>query len=511
MTAESSSTRELTPAGSGASSGHATEDNVGVRSQALSPLLLRSPRPPRWLGVLTALGGTILGTLAIYPLSHLAPIDSLGVVYLPAVIIVATYWGIGLGLLTALASSLSYNFFHLPIIGQLTFTAGIDWVSLGTFLVVGATAGLVAQAARARAAEAESGRREADLATELARLLLGGARLDAALAAAAQRLAAVLTVASAAIELGEVQPGARRLAFSLRDRGGVIGTLLLPATLSSADRERVSRRIVPALQSVLAAALHRAELQAEVVETALLRRNDEMKTAVLRSVSHDLRTPLTAIISAATALPAEDPDAAEAREVVLEAATRLARLIEKLLDLSLLQAGNLERRSVPYAIEEVLHEAVAHVRLDSPQQTFRVSLGDELPLLSGDPAQLERAFANLLENAARYSAGKPVSVRAHCAGARLRVRIVDQGPGIRPTEIDRIFLPFYRSLSDDPGHLGSGLGLAIARGFVELAGGRISVESLPGQGTSFVVDLPLTNSSQLALEPEPHELALPAS
>ena len=469
-------------------------------------LLLRSARPPLSLGVLAAVGGTILGTLAIYPLAHLAPADSLGVVYLPAVILVATYWGTGLGLLTALAASLAYNYFHLPIVGQITFSDGIDWVSLTAFLVVAATAGVVGELARGRAAEAERGRREADLATQMARLVLGGAHLDAALAAAAQRVAALLNVPSAAIELGAVRADGRRVAFSLRDRTAVIGTLLLPATLSAAERARTDRRIVPALQSVLAAALHREELQAEVVETALLRRNDEMKTAVLRSVSHDLRTPITAIISAATALAADDPEGAEARAVVLEAAARLSRLIEKLLDLSLLQAGDLQRRPAPYAIEAVLHEALAHVQADSPGASFRLSLDAELPLLAGDPAQLERAFANLLENGARYSEGKPVSVRAHRAGERLRVRIVDQGPGIRPGEIERIFLPFYRSANDQPGHHGSGLGLAIARGFVELDGGHIEVESLPGQGTSFVVDLPLPAASMLQSDCE-HDVA----
>jgi two-component system sensor histidine kinase KdpD len=478
-----------------------------VRSSALSPLLLRSPRPPFAIGLIAAVLATVLATLAIYPLSAVAPTDSLGVVYLPAVIVVATYWGIGLGLLTALGSALAYNYFHLPVIGHITFTDGIDWVTLVAFLTVAATAGIVSDVARARASEAERGRREADLATEMARLLLGGARLDGALAAAAQRLAALIGVRSAAIELGEVRADERRLAFSLRDSGAVIGTLLLPATVAVADRERVTRRIVPALESVLAAALHRAELQAEVVETALLRRNDEMKTAVLRSVSHDLRTPITAIISAAAALPEDPPEAAEARDVVIEASQRLSRLIEKLLDLSLLQAGALERRSVPYSIDEVLHEAVAHVRADNPEQPFRLSLDDDLPALAGDPAQLERAFANLFENAARYSAGKPVALRAHRAGDRLRVRIVDQGPGIRATEIDRIFLPFYRSPQDAPGHHGSGLGLAIARGFVELDGGQITVESLPGQGSSFVVDLPFAAAArQTGLE-----LALPSS
>jgi two-component system sensor histidine kinase KdpD len=210
-------------------------------------------------------------------------------------------------------------------------------------------------------------------------------------------------------------------------------------------------------------------------------------------MSHDLRTPLTAIMTAAAALDPQRPDAeevAEVRAVVLEAATRLAALVEKLLDLSRLQAGAAEQHIGAYSLEEVLSEAIEHVAGD--RGLLQLSLDDDLPLLEGDSSQLERAFANLLENAARYSKGKPVSIRARVVGSRVRVRIVDQGPGIRASELERIFMPFYRSPDQPASHRGSGLGLAIAKGFVEVNGGRISVESLPGQGTSFVVEFPLS-------------------
>jgi two-component system sensor histidine kinase KdpD len=271
----------------------------------------------------------------------------------------------------------------------------------------------------------------------------------------------------------------------------VIGTLVLPSALAGGERARIVERIVPALQSVLAAALHRAELQAEVIETASLRRNDEMKTALLRAVSHDLRTPLTAILSATAALDPERPDreqVAEVREVVLEAATRLAGLVEKLLDLSRLQAGAAQHVG-SYSLEEVIGEAVEHVAGDP--SLVRLSLDENLPLLEGDAGQIERALANLVENAVRYSRGKPVSIRARALAGRVRVRIVDQGPGIRASELERIFMPFYRSADQPANHQGAGLGLAIAKGFIEVNGGRISVESLPGQGTSFIVDFPL--------------------
>jgi len=229
-----------------------------------------------------------------------------------------------------------------------------------------------------------------------------------------------------------------------------------------------------------------------VVETVALRRSDELKTAVLRSVSHDLRTPLTAILMAATALDPQRPtseNVGDVREQVLDAATRLWRLIEKLLDLSVLQAGRAEPRQVWYSIDEVLQEAIEQVSTEGA--VFKLSVQHDIPLLKGDPGQLERAFANVLENAARYSCEKPVSVRARAVGGRIRVLIVDQGPGIAHNEQGRIFLPFYRAAGDPERHSGSGLGLAITRGFVELNGGRIGVESLPGRGASFVVEFPL--------------------
>jgi two-component system sensor histidine kinase KdpD len=465
---------------------------VLMRKRSISPLILRSARPSLAIGLAVALASTALETLAIYPLAHVAPVVSLGVVYLIGVVVVSTYWGIRLGFATALLSAVAYNYFHLPPVGRLTLADHRNWVALASFLVVAAATGLVAELARARAEEADRRRREADLATEMAHMLLAGADIDDSLAVTAQRIAAAIGASSAAIELGVVGPDERRSSFALREGNRVIGTLVLPAAYAAGDRDRIVERIVPALQSVLAAALHRADLQAEVIETAALRRNDEMKTALLRAVSHDLRTPLTAILSAAAALDPDNPAAeevGEVRDVVLESATRLAALVEKLLDLSRLESGAAEQRVEAYSLDEVIGEAIEHVASDP--QLVRLSIDDGLPLLEGDSSQLERAFANLIENAVRYSSGKPVSIRARLVGDRVRVRVVDQGPGIRPGELERIFMPFYRSPGQPASHQGSGLGLAIAKGFIEVNGGRISVESLPGQGTSFIIEFPL--------------------
>jgi two-component system sensor histidine kinase KdpD len=318
-------------------------------------------------------------------------------------------------------------------------------------------------------------------------------------------------VRSASIELGETAEEGSHSCFPLHGAGGRIGTLLLPIELPEAERRRVSERIVPSLESILAASKHRADLQAEVVETAALRRSDEIKTAVLRSVSHDLRTPVTTILTAAAALDPHRFGAerlTEARDLVTEAAMRLSRLIDKLLDLSLLQAGSARPRTEWYSIEEVLQEAIEQVGGSS--EVFVLTVGPNAPLLRGDPSQLERAFANVLENSARHRAGKPVLVRARAISQTMRVRIVDRGPGISSTEQERIFLPFYRSADGDRGHEGSGLGLAIAKGFIEAGGGRIWVESTPPSGTSFVVELPIPPAGPHGAPSEQGTPAVPA-
>jgi two-component system sensor histidine kinase KdpD len=443
----------------------------------------------RLVGVLVAAGSLALTTLLLYPLSEIAPAVSLGVVYLLAVLLVSTIFGFGLGLATSVAAALAFNFFHIPPTGRFTIADPQNWVALGVFLVAAAVASRLSDLAARRAREAERGRREADLAAELARLLLGAPEPRAALPQAAKRIAEALEVDSAAVVFDHVSGGDRQAAIKLGD----VATLLVPAEAEQLARER----IVPALEPLLIAAAEREALLREVVETDALRRSDEIKTAVLRSVSHDLRSPLTAIRAMGEALgsPALEPsERAELGEAITTESERLSRLVDQLIDLSRLQAGTAEPRRDWCSLEEVIRAAVEDT--GAAADRVRLVIDRTLPLVRADPAQMQRALANLIENALRYGGGAPVSVRARASGGRVLIRVVDQGPGIPPAEQERIFTPFYRA----PGAAGrgSGLGLAIVRGFVEANGGRIRVESLPGQGTSFVVELPLFEGAALA-------------
>jgi two-component system, OmpR family, sensor histidine kinase KdpD len=442
-------------------------------------------------GVGVAIVSIAAVTLLLYALDDAAPVVSLGVVYLLAVLLVSTLFNVWLGILTALGSALAFNYFHIPPTGRFTIADGENWVALVILLITAVVASAISERARRREVEAEHRRREADLAAEMARLLLRGP-LEQGLPVAAHRLAQSLGLPSAAIETRPVAGDDRTIAFPLREGARQIGTLLVPKDTDEPTLRRLQERVVPALEALLAGALERDELLTDVVQTEALRRSDVIKTALLRAVSHDLRTPLTAIRAAADPLLAEHVDDAQRRElatVIEEETERLSRLIYDLLDLSRLEADAATPRLQETDIDEVIHQAIDELHL--PADTFSLSVAPDLPHLDADPVQLSRAIANLLANAQRYGDGHPVSVRAREVNGRLLMRIVDRGPGIPSAQLERVFEPFYRAGTDKTGYRGSGLGLAIARGFIEANGGRVWAESLPHQGTSFVLEFPL--------------------
>jgi two-component system sensor histidine kinase KdpD len=431
----------------------------------------------------------------VYALKEAVPVVSTGVVYMLAVLLVSSRWGLWLGVATAVLSALAFNFFHLPPTGQFTIADGENWVALAVFVAAALVTSTLSSTASARAEEAERGRREADLTAEMARLLLGGERIEDSLRAVAQRIAEAYDLPSVSIELTWVDSDQRRRAVPLIVDGNRIGTVLVPSSADPAVSDALQDRVVPALETLVGAARRRDDLEAQAIETRALRRSNVVKTTLLRTVSHDLRSPLTAITTAASGLATADLDDRSRDElisVISDESARLSSLVDKLLDLTRLQAGSAEPRTDWCAIDEVVHAAIESVA--APSGGFDVRLDPDLPLVQADAAQLERAFANVLENSSSFAGSKPVVVRGRASGRFVILRITDQGPGVPGDDLERIFEPFYRS--KERGGAGSGLGLAIARGFLEANGGRIRAESLPGQGTSFVIQVPIPTSSQ---------------
>ena len=448
-------------------------------------------RPSTATGLAVAVASVALTTALIFPLAEAVPVVSTGVVYLIAVLLVSSYAGLWLGLFTAVLGAAAWNFFHLPPTGEFTIADGENWVALVVFMVAALVTSTLAGAARSRAEDAERGRREADLTAEMARLLLGGASGEQPLRTVGQRIAQAYDLSSVSVELSWVDSDTRRRALPLIVEGSRIGTVLVPAETDPAVLDALQDRVVPALETLVGAARRRGELEAQVIETKALRRSNVVKTTLLRTISHDLRSPLTAITTAAGGLGSEtlgDDERRELISVIETESARLSRLVENLLDLTRLQAGSADPQADWCAIDELVEAAVDSVA--QPPAGFDIDLDPELPLVRADAAQLERALANVLENSSRFAGSQPVTIRGRAAGKFVILRISDHGPGIPGEELERVFEAFHRSRGAADS-TGSGLGLAIARGFLEANGGRIRAESLPGQGTSFVIQVPI--------------------
>jgi two-component system sensor histidine kinase KdpD len=433
-----------------------------------------------WLASVVLLAAV---TAAIGLLKSHVPVLSLAVLYIFAVLPVAIGWGMAYAVPVAVASMLAFNFFFLPPIYTFTIADSRNWFALLVFVVTAVVVSDLAARSRRRA-------RESELLAQVAASLLEYGDVVAELGDVAAEAAEALGVERARISVGEqpVVSGAEQ--YPLVAAGRRVGTLTLeqPHGRSSAAR----RRLVPALASLLAVAIDRERLAQEALEAETLRRRDAMTTAVLRAVSHDLRSPLMAILTSAGALARED-FALEPRErdelvaTILAEAERLDRLVGNLLDLSRLQAGALQVEPGVWTVDDLVVQALDEV--GTAAERVDVSLPDESPAVRADGHQIQRVLANLIENALRYSpAAERVLLTVDTAGAEALVRIIDRGPGIEPGELELIFEPFHRGAVARGS--GAGLGLAIARGFATANGGRVWAESRVGQGATFVLALP---------------------
>jgi two-component system, OmpR family, sensor histidine kinase KdpD len=451
------------------------------------------------LTALVSIALVALVTGVIFGLREVAPVLSLGVLYLFAVLPVAALWGLWFAVPVSIVSMLAFNFFFLEPRHTLRLSNSENWVALAVYLATAISVSALAARARRRAAEAEQREREAALAAEISALLLESEEVQPQLGPIAVRIAALIGVERASIELGSLRaadPGLR--CHDLQAGGRHVGRLHLDARAP----EDVAERVAAMLGSLLATALERERLareaqaseearRSEAIETEALRRSDTLKTAILRSVSHDLRSPITAIMTAAEVLRSDTASPQEKDELLASMrmqAHRLEHSVANLLNLSRLEAGAARPAPELWAIDSLIAQALEDLGPD--HQRVDVKLPAETPPVLVDPTQVEHALFNLLENALRFSPpAERVAVEVGTLNGDVLVRVADSGPGIPPAEQRRIFEPFVRG-KEDAGERGSGLGLSIVRGFVQVNGGRVWVESEPGRGSTFVISIP---------------------
>jgi two-component system sensor histidine kinase KdpD len=430
-------------------------------------------------------------------LDQAAPITGLGVLYLLAVLLIAIRRGEFAALATAVLSVLALNFFFIEPRHRLTISDSENVVALAVFLIAAIVIGRLAATSRERAREAEerarlaaAREREAAILAEAASAVLAGGDLKARLANLTAAVAAS-TSTSLRMELTAAPPQ------NTEGEQVPLSSQLHPGWISATPDSGWARvdleRIADPLGRLIDIAHEHERITNRFAEAEATRRADAAKTALLHAISHDLRSPLTAITTAAGGLRAGSLSESDRRElisVIEDESERLARLVDDLLDVSRIQAGAVNPRTDWTDLSDVAASAAAGVRTRLGEHPIEIELPEDLPLVQADASQLERVFSNLLENAIRFSPqGEPVRISGGTGGGKVIVRVTDQGKGIPAARQAEIFEPFVGGRDS---HAGSGLGLAICRGLVEANGGTIRLQSTPGLGTSFAVSLPLS-------------------
>ncbi|MFF4535811.1 ATP-binding protein [Streptomyces aureus] len=402
------------------------------------------------------------------------------------------------GLLPALASaafgSLLLNYFYTPPLHRLTVADPKNIVAIVVFVGVALSVASVVDLAARRTHQAARLRAESEILSFLAGSVLRG---ETSLEALLERVRETFGMESVALleRAGDVDPwtcaGSAGPSPAARPEdadvdmpvGDHTALALTGRVLPASDR-----RVLAAFAAQAVVVLDRQRLQFEADQAKELAEGNRIRTALLAAVSHDLRTPLAGIKAAVSSLRSDDvawsdEDRAELLEGIEDGADRLDHLVGNLLDMSRLQTGTV----TPLFREIDLDEVVPMALLGVPEGSVDLDIPESLPMVAVDSGLLERAVANLVENAVKYSPpDERVLVAASAMADRVEVRVVDRGPGVPDEAKDRIFAPFQR-YGDAPRGTGVGLGLAVARGFAEAMGGTLNAEDTPGGGLTMVL------------------------
>ncbi len=461
--------------------------------------LLRPAAPGRtgWYGSASAAAAAavvsvVVSSLVVALLTPRVPVDSAGVFYLVAVLAISSVYGVWWGLGTSLASAVAFNFFFLPPQHTLVINSSGDWLALAAFAVTAVVTSNLA--ARERVATERAVRRaaEAQLGERLATLVADGSRFSDVLPLLGRQAARALGARDGDIHRGAPGPrGKAAQVVPLELSGRRLGELRLidapPGVVDSDEAARIGR----VLAGLIMLGEERERRVQQQVESETLRRSNALTTALLRTVSHDFRSPLTAISASAEGLQFADLDEDERDllDAITEESARLSRLVTNLLDLSRLESGAAAPAAEWFDVRDLIDAAPAETTsAEAPR--IVVAYEGALPLVRADAGQLQRVLVNVLENAVKFSpTDAPVQVTARAAAGRVHVSVTDHGPGIPESDLERIFQPFFRG-SAHGAPPGSGLGLAIAHGLAAANGASLTVEPAPNGGATFTLSIP---------------------
>ena len=384
--------------------------------------------------------------------------------------------------------------------GTLTIAETENVLALVVFLLVAVAVSVTVDLAVRRTQQAVRARGEANALTVVAGSVLRGSR---PLPALLDQLRESFGLASVTLlERDAHAPGGWAVAESAGDPPCTTpgaGDVDVPVdddlvlVLRGSALEAGERRVVEAFAVQAALALRQQRLGEEAAAAIPIAEADKLRTALLRAVSHDLRTPLASAKAAVQGLRMtnvvfDEDDRQELLATADESLDLLTRLVENLLDMSRLQAGAMGVHTQPCSVAEVL--PLAADELGTTAEAVLIKLDEDLPEVLADPALLQRILANLLSNAIKFSpADHPPRVSAGTYGDQVHVRVIDHGPGLPADERERVFLPFQRS-GDTNGPPGIGLGLALSKGLAEAMGGSLEADDTPGGGLTMDLGLP---------------------
>jgi two-component system, OmpR family, sensor histidine kinase KdpD len=462
-----------------------------------APAPARWARGARWAGeIAAAVGAVTVSTGVAWILFGHQSLPDVAMAFLLGVVAVAVRRSLGAALLAAVLSVLSYDFFFIPPYLSFTVDDGRHVVTFVVMFVVAALISTLTQRIRRQASDAEVREQRTARLYAMTRELSSARGFDA-LRAIAIRHVGELCEGEAAI-LVPGPPGgadARGIDVPLAGAGGRIGVLRVVPGVRGRFDDLEQRATLETFAAQIAGALERARAADEAEEARLEAETERLRSALLSSVSHDLRTPLAVITGAATTLltGAGAVDAAAQRDLlsaICDESSRLTRLVTNLLDMTRLTAGSLAVHKEWESIEAVAGAALGRVEERLAGRPIHASLPPDLPLVPFDAVLVEQVLINLLENAAKYTpAGSAIDIRAAATPDEVSVEVADRGPGVPAAERERIFDKFYRVPGARTG--GAGLGLAICRGIVEAHGGRIRVADREGGGAVFCFTLPI--------------------
>jgi two-component system sensor histidine kinase KdpD len=478
--------------------------------------------------------------LAVIPVAHLLrdmlDVSNVALVFLMAILAGAVMYGLGPSLFASFVAVLAYNFFFLPPLYTFTISDPENVVALFFFAIVAVVASNLAARVRSQAVAAGQRARATDDLYQFSRKLAVAVTLDDLLWATAHQIALMLKVRvvlllpehdTLTLRAGfppedvldeadfaaarwsweknrvagrgsDTLPGAKWLFQPMRTGRGPLGVVGIirdqPGLLLTPEQER----LMTALTDQASLAIERVNLARDLGRARLEAETDRLRSALLTSISHDLRTPLASILGSATSLRSQGvtldkPTQDSLLGTIIEEADRLNRFIGNLLDMTRLESGALKPNTTLAELSDVMGAVLRRAGKILEHHTVQVSLPRDLPLLSLDMVLFEQVLFNVLDNAAKHApAGSVIRIAAESDDERVVLRISDEGPGIPTGEADRIFEKFYRGGGPDRRRAGTGLGLAICRGFVEAMGGTIAATDRPDRpGAVFTITLPV--------------------